>query len=139
MGKAKRSLEAEKKGGHKKMAALTLHHSCIQASGHLSRHLYHPKFSSFLRNPIKDLKFRPSPVDFSSFSLSTRSTAFAVRALCTVAVEESPEKKMVKGIRVYEHGGPEVGKDSILRFRVGSGSLKSNYVAIVCVSICFYD
>ncbi|EFH42699.1 hypothetical protein ARALYDRAFT_496310 [Arabidopsis lyrata subsp. lyrata] len=96
------------------MAALTLHHhhSCLQASGHLSRRLYHPVFSSFPRNHVKDLNFRLNPTDFSSFSLSTRGTVFAVRALSTtVVVEESPEKKkMVKGIRVYEHGGPEVLK-----------------------------
>ncbi|KAG7548890.1 Expansin cellulose-binding-like domain [Arabidopsis suecica] len=89
------------------MAALTLHHSCFQASGHLSRRLYHPRFSNFPRNPVKNLIFRLSPAEFSSFSLSTRGAAAVVRALCTVATEESPEKKMVKGIRVYEHGGPE--------------------------------
>lgn len=117
-------------GAIKKMAALTLHHhhSCLQASGHLSRRLYHPVFSSFPRNHVKDLNFRLNPTDFSSFSLSTRGTVFAVRALSTtVVVEESPEKKkMVKGIRVYEHGGPEVSKVSILKVQVGFGSLKSN-------------
>ncbi|KAG7544226.1 Expansin cellulose-binding-like domain superfamily [Arabidopsis thaliana x Arabidopsis arenosa] len=79
------------------MAALTLHHSCFQASGHLSRRLYHPRFSNFPRNPVKNLIFRLSPAEFSSFSLSTRGAAAVVRALCTVATEESPEKKMVKG------------------------------------------
>ncbi|CAA7022509.1 unnamed protein product [Microthlaspi erraticum] len=88
------------------MAALTLHHSCLQASGHLSRR----RFSSFPRNPVKNLIFRLNPAEFSSFPLSTRGASVAVRALSTVAVEDSPEKKMVKGIRVYEHGGPEVLK-----------------------------
>lgn len=105
------------------MVALTFHHSCLQASRHLSRHLYHPKFSNFPLNPIKNLIFRLTPAESSSFSLSTRSTVVAVRAQCTVAVEDSPVKKMVKGIRVYEHGGPEVSKDSILIFRIEFGSL----------------
>lgn len=104
------------------MAALTLHHSCLQSSGHLSRRLRHPRFSKFPRNLVKNLIFRLNPAESSSFSLSTSGVAVAVRALCTVAVEDSPEKKMVKGIRVYEHGGPEVSKDSILNFRVGFGS-----------------
>lgn len=108
-----------KEEGTLKMAAasLTLHHSCLQASGHLSRRLYHPRFSSFPRNPVKDLIFRLNPAEFSSFPVSTRSASVVVRALSTVAVEESTEEKMVKGIRVYEHGGPEVSKVSILNFR----------------------
>ncbi|KAF8048476.1 hypothetical protein N665_2496s0001 [Sinapis alba] len=86
------------------MAALTLH----QASRHLS--LPHQTISSFPRNPVKNLIFRQSLAESSSFSLSTRGAA--VKALSTVAVEGSSEKKkkMVKGIRVYEHGGPEVLK-----------------------------
>lgn len=94
-------------------ASLTLHHSCLQASGHLLRRLYHPRFSSFPRNLIFLLK----PAEFSSFPVSTRGASVVVRALSTVAVEESPEKKMVKGIRVYEHGGPEVSKVSVLNVR----------------------
>ncbi|KAL1215049.1 NADPH-dependent alkenal/one oxidoreductase [Cardamine amara subsp. amara] len=86
------------------MVALTLHHSCLQASGHLSRHLYHPKFSKSRQKSHLSTHSCRIP----SFSLSTRSTAVAVRAQCTVV--ESPVKKMVKGIRVYEHGGPEVLK-----------------------------
>ncbi|KAH0856415.1 hypothetical protein HID58_084676 [Brassica napus] len=84
------------------MAALTLHHlSRLQASRHLS--LPHRTLSSFPRNPVKNLIFRQNLAESSSFRLST----VAVKALSTVAVEDSSEKKMVKGIRVYEHGGPE--------------------------------
>ena len=123
------------------MAALTLHHhhhrhhSCLQASGHLSRRLYHRIFSSFPRNPVKDLNFRLSLADFSSFSLSTRGTVFAVRALSTVAVEESSEKKMVKGIRVYEHGGPEVSKR--FDFEV-PGRIWIIEIKLDCDCVCFY-
>lgn len=87
------------------MAALTLlNHLCLQAS---SRHLSlpHQTRSGYPRNPVKNLNFRQSLAESSSFQLST----VAVKSLSPVAVEGSPEKKkMVKGIRVYEHGGPEV-------------------------------
>ena len=86
-------------------AALTLDHlSRLQASRHLS--LPHRTLSSFPRNPVKNPIFRQNLAESSSFRLST----VAVKALSTVAVEDSSEKKMVKGIRVYEHGGPEVSQ-----------------------------
>ena len=86
------------------MAALTLHHlSRLPASRHLSLPP-HQTLSSFPRNPVKNLIFRQNLAESSIFRLST----VTVKALSPVAVEGSPEKKMVKGIRVYEHGGPEV-------------------------------